>query len=95
MSASLPVGSLVYIKHEGDKFHPRESYVIVELRGDSVVLQKLNGGKFFSRQYVVPCNRVFPCVDNSESDGKKEEVIESTPYSSDDDSDIVYLQNPS
>ena len=81
----LSVGSLVFIKHEGDKFHPRESYVVVKLRGDSVVLQKINNGKFSSRQYVVPHNRVFPCVGVS-SFKKEKEAIESTLSSSDDES---------
>ena len=52
----------------------------------------MNKGKFFSRQYVVPKTRVFPCIVHCKMENqkeKKEEVIEPMLSSSDDDDDIV------
>ena len=46
-SERIAVGSLVFIKHEGNKFNPRESYVVVEIRDELVRVQKMNKGKFF------------------------------------------------
>ena len=86
---NIAVGSLVFIKHEGSKFNPRESYVVVEIRDGLVRVQKMNNGKFFSRQYEVPISRVFPCVAPSSSGGEKKEVVESILSSSDDDDIIV------
>ena len=48
------IGSLVCIKHEGDKFKAREQYIIVEKQGENAVLQKMNGTKFMAKKYVVP-----------------------------------------
>ena len=62
---NISVGSLVYVKHEGDKFNPRESYIVVEVKNnESAVLQKLDNGKFRSRQYTIPMSRIFPCIDS-------------------------------
>ena len=85
-TSNMSVGSLVFIKHEGNKFNPRESYVIVQMSADSAVVQKMNNGKFFSRQYTIPINRLFPCV---REDGKKKDVVESVISSSDDDDIVV------
>ena len=82
---NIAVGSLVFIKHEGNKFNPRESYVVVEIKDELVRVQKMNKGKFFSRQYEVPMSRVFPCVASSKPEDEEKEVIESTLSSSDDD----------
>lgn len=85
----LAVGSLVYIKHEGTKFTPRETYIVVEVQGDSAILQKMNNGKFSSRKYTVPIVRLFPCVGSSVNSRAQEKVIESTHSSSDDDDLLV------
>ena len=83
---NVSVGSLVYVKHEGNKFNPRESYIVVELKhNESVVVQKLNNGKFRSRQYTIPMSRIFPCVNSSNVGKEKEKVIEASSSSSDDD----------
>ena len=81
-------GSLVFIKHEGNKFNPRESYIVVQRNGDTATVQKMDKGKFRSRQYVVPLSHIFPCIDSSYVKEKKKEVVESSS-SSDDDDDII------
>ena len=84
--SDIAVGSLVFIKHEGNKFNPRESYVVVEInKDDSARVQKINNGKFFSRQYVVPISKIFPCVAPSTQAAKEEKLVEPTLSSSDDD----------
>ncbi len=87
----LSLGSLVFIKHEGNKFNPRQSYVIVALKQDSAVLQKMSDGKFSSRQYTVPIARLFPCVIQQTEETKKE-ATRPTLSSSDDD-DFVYFRS--
>ena len=79
-SSDISVGSLVYIKHEGDKFKPRESYIVVKFENDSVVVQKINKGKFFSRQYILPMSRVFPCVNSSNMEEEVENSIEPLSF---------------
>ena len=62
-SPQLSVGSLVYIKDEGDKFNSRVPYIVVEKKKDNVLLQKsAPNGLLSSRQYWVPCNKVFPMI---------------------------------
>ena len=80
------MGSLVYVKHEGDKFNARESYIVVEMKhNESAVVQKLNKGKFRSRQYTIPLSRIFPCIDSIKVRKEKEKVIESSSSSSSDE----------
>lgn len=69
------VGTQVYIKQEGDKFNPRDFYVVVGTREDKAVVQKMNKGKFNSRQYVVPMSRLFPCVGSSRLEDKEEKQL--------------------
>ena len=74
----LTSGSLVYIKSEGDKFHPRELYVILSVANGQATLQKFRGQRFMSKQYVVPLPSLYPmaaadsasppAVDDSSSD---------------------------
>ena len=62
---SLTTGSLVYIKSEGDKNHPRELYVVVKLNDKQATLQKLHGQRFMSKQYEVPLNMLYPMTAGS------------------------------
>ena len=70
----LAVGTLVYIKHEGNKFSPREVYVIVHAKDESASLQKMNRGKFSSRKYSVPMDRLFPCVGSLGGEKEKKAI---------------------
>ena len=87
--SAITVGSLVFIKHEGSKFNPRESYVVVKVEGDSALVQKINNGKFFSRQYRVPISKTFPCVASAKPEEKREKAVEPTISSSSSDDDII------
>ena len=44
--AFVKVGSLVYIKFEGDKFNPREQYIITSIAAGQAKIQKCNRVKF-------------------------------------------------
>ena len=90
----VSAGSLVYIKHEGDKFNPRESYIVVQRNKDSAIVQKMDKGKFRSRQYVVPLSHIFPCIDSSHLKGKEKDVVEPLSSSSDDDDIVVSFDGP-
>lgn len=90
---SVSAGTLVFIKHEGNKFSPRESYIVVEVKDETAIVQKMNNGKFSSRQYSVPVSRIFPCVGASEVNKKEEKVTEPTLSSSDED-DLVTFDMP-
>ena len=79
---TLPTGSLVYIKSEGDKFHPRELYVILAVNDGQATLQKFRGQQFMSKQYVVPLNMLFPMAANPTS-------ASATYDSSSDEDDCV------
>ena len=61
--ASVPeisVGSLVYLKKEGNKFKARESYMVMGIRDHLAILQKLNAsGLFQSRKYEVPLEELI------------------------------------
>lgn len=61
----VTIGSIVYIKQEGSKFCPRESYIIVDiLDSDVAVLQKMDLNKkcFRSKTYEVPLVNLYPCM---------------------------------
>ena len=76
------IGDLVYLKDEGSKFQPRESYIIVDERESKLLLQKISkSGLLSSKQYWVPKNKVFP-INNSKM---KEKRTTATTYSSDSD----------
>ena len=63
----VKVGSIVFIKQEGSKFCPRESYLVVNiLNSEIAVLQKMdtNKGAFRSQTYEVPLVNLYPSVDD-------------------------------
>ena len=85
-SPSLPVGSLVYIKDEGDKFNTREPYIIVGTQDKNVLLQKsASSGLLSSRQYLVPSNKVFPMIPLKKA--KQKDVTGPATCSDSSDSD--------
>ena len=83
-------GSLVYIKEEGDKFHPRELYIIVNITDGHATVQKFRGRSFMSKQYSVPLTRLYPLspghTNHPESESSSEE---EEPPSGDDSSEDV------
>ena len=88
--ACVKVGSLVYIKAEGDKFNPREQYLITNILNGSARIQKCNSGKFMSKTYTVSLNRLFPSIQNqqfdisSSSSSEDGELYDNTPLVSGD-----------
>ena len=48
--ADVTIGDLVHIKSEGDKFHPRERYIIVSMQDKFTTLQKLEDKKKASKK---------------------------------------------
>ena len=62
----VSIGSIVFIKQEGSKFCPRESYLVVDiLNSQTAVLQKMdiNRGSFRSQRYEVPLENLYPSVE--------------------------------
>ena len=77
-------GGLVFLKDEGSKFKPRCPYMVIDIKGQDFILQKMSStGLLSSKQYIVPKNKVFPMVNT----GEKEKVIAPSDSSSDSDSD--------
>ena len=78
--AKVNVGSLVYIKKEGDKSKARESYMVMGVQGHLGILQKLNAsGNFMSKTYEVPLVELFPatksqCVNSDSSSSDEDEI---------------------
>ena len=61
--SAIQVGSLVYLKKEGDKFQSRDSYIVVNVKDHLASLQKITPtGKLMSRTYEVPLEELFPAV---------------------------------
>lgn len=61
----VSVGSIVFIKQEGSKFSPRESYIVVDIPNSKMaVLQKMDVNKkcFRSKTYEVPLVNIYPSV---------------------------------
>ena len=88
--ACVQVGSLVFLKREGDKFKARESYIVTHIVGTLATLQKLDGsGKFMSTSYEVPLEELLPAVkhqtvtpppqDSSSSDSEVDDSSADVP----------------
>ena len=61
--AQVDIGSLVYIKKEGDKSKARESYIVMGIKDHLGILQILNAsGNFMSRSYELPLTELIPAV---------------------------------
>ena len=59
--ATASPGSLVYLKDEGNKFQPRDPYLVIKKEGSDLIVQKMPVSGFLSsKQHSVPCNKVFP-----------------------------------
>ena len=80
-------GSLVFIKSEGDKFHPRELYLVVSISDDIATIQKFRGQQFMSRQYTLPINRLYAMTPGS--------TEHATCDSSSDDDSVPSLSSSS
>ena len=78
-SEGISVGSIVFIKQEGSKFCPRESYLVVKILDSNVaVLQKMDLNKrcFRSQTYEVPLCKLYPSV--VEQDKSNFDSVDST-----------------
>ena len=89
VSAPVQVGSLVYLKKEGNKFRGRNSYIVTHIKDHLATLQKLNGsGKFMMTTYEVPLEELLlavkhqasnePAVDSSSSEEDEPAVVTDT-----------------
>ena len=86
------VGKLVYLKDEGSKFKPRDTYMVVDIKGQDLLLQKMaKTGLYASKQYLVPNNKVFPVLGSSE----KEKAVAAPDSSSESDCDYTTASNSS
>ena len=88
--ADVHVGSLVYVKKEGDKFCAREPYIVVSINGHLASIQKMTRGKFMSRKYDVPLEELFPAVKHQATLKQR-----PPPLSSSDDEESAPPQSPS
>ena len=59
-NASVEVGSLVYIKSEGEKHKARERYLVTEVNNDSCTLQKFVKSQLRSQKYSLKLSEVYP-----------------------------------
>ena len=85
----VSVGSLVYIKCDGNKHKARERYIITSLHSDYVTAKKLTGTQFRSRQYQLKLTEIYP-VPGSCLDGN---LHSNDPYgSSSGDEDFETLE---
>ena len=94
--ASVPMvseGTLIYLKAEGNKFTPRDPYIIISIEGDNATIQKIRGSSFMSRKYTVPLDQLYPvnpfaspvptCDDNNVSDDSSDEDYDLSSLSRD------------
>ena len=58
--AKISTGSLVYIKSEGDKTRARNRYLVVDVKEDMCVLQKLLKSTLRAKQYQLKLTEVYP-----------------------------------
>ena len=80
---NITPGSLVFIKSEGDKFHPRELYIVVSIADGVATVQKFPGQSFMSKKYTLPTNRLYAMTPNST------ELTNNDSSSSDDDDSVL------
>jgi hypothetical protein len=59
-NASIQVGSLVYIKSEGEKHKARERYLVTDVKDDSCTLQKFVKSQLRSQKYALKLSEVYP-----------------------------------
>ena len=62
MPADVKVGSLVYIKNEGDKTRSRERYMIVKISGNTCKAIKLQKTNLPKKEYDLKLTEVFPVM---------------------------------
>ena len=58
--AEIHIGSLVYIKHEGDKTKSKEKYIVTNVRDDMCQVQKFVKDQLRSRRYDVLLTEIIP-----------------------------------
>ena len=82
VAALVQVGSLVYLKKEGNKFRARESYIVTQIKNHLATLQKLNGsGMFMKITYEVSLEELIPAVKHQASN---EPAIDSSSSEEDE-----------
>ena len=79
-------GDLVYLKDEGSKFKPRDRYIVVDVKGQNFLLQKMSPtGLISSKQYLVPRNKVFHFQSKGCTQEEKATVASDSSTESDSD----------
>ena len=92
---NITPGSLVFIKSEGDKFHPRELYIVVSISDGVATVQKFRGQSFMSKQYTLPTNRLYAMTPNSTESPSSTELANGDSSSSDDDDSVLSFSSSS
>ena len=86
---NIAPGSLVFIKSEGDKFLPRELYIVISISGGAATVQKFRGRSFMSKQYTLPTNRLYAMTPNSTESPGSTELTNGDSSSSDDEDSVL------
>ena len=82
--SSSSAGDLVYLKEKGSKFEPRQPYMVVNVSGANLLLQKMSPtGLLSSGKVLVPRNKVF----HINGELKEKKAIAPVTSSDSDDSD--------
>ena len=78
MPADVKVGSLVYIKNEGDKTRSRERYMIVKISGNTCKAIKLQKTNLPKKEYDLKLTEVFPVMSTIEVSQGSSKGIDSS-----------------
>ena len=62
--ATINTGSLVYVKHEGDKTKARDRYLVVKIADDECILKKLTKSNIRNKELKLKLTEVYPVVPN-------------------------------
>ena len=97
VDALISPGSLVYVKSEGDKFSPRDLYMVISISNGQANIQKFRGGSFMSKKYSVPLNKLYAMTPSSSTTPPlvNDEVNQNSDDKYDEDSsddDFLSLQ---
>ena len=91
--ANVSSGDLVFIKSDGDKNRSRDLYLVMNIEGNTAIIQKLHGSKFLSRRYEVPLTDLYRAITAPSDRLLHRPTPDSSSSSSSDDEPSTELPN--
>ena len=91
--AQVQIGSLVYIKSDGEKHRARDRFLVTDITGDSCIVQKFIKSQLRSQRYPLKLSEIYPvCAEEIEFPGYIRDLDCGREVEEEEETESVHIQ---